>query len=221
MWTGVTVGPRIVVERDASSLRVDANSTIQAVDVVVVGHKISQESLQIMMYRLMGCALALAALSLGTSLQVVQLASSHLPTSWLPLLFSSLLHAAQTHTTTDIDIASHDVGVGVGVGATARLEALLGSAEAPAVDTFGAFDQDGNGVVTPDELRAYAEARGVELTEEQIREIFALLDDNRSGAFDLDEYLAYLNDVVYGSLPKKTEIAPLVDEKLDQQLPRE
>jgi len=137
------------------------------------------------------------------------------------LLFSSLLHAAQTHTTTDIDIASHDVGVGVGVGATARLEALLGSAEAPAVDTFGAFDQDGNGVVTPDELRAYAEARGVELTEEQIREIFALLDDNRSGAFDLDEYLAYLNDVVYGSLPKKTEIAPLVDEKLDQQLPRE
>ena len=174
-----------------------------------------------MMYRLMGCALALAALSLGTSLQVVHLASSHLPTSWLPLLFSSLLHAAQTHTTTDIDIASHDVGVGVGVGATARLEALLGSAEAPAVDTFGAFDQDGNGVVTPDELRAYAEARGVELTEEQIREIFALLDDNRSGAFDLDEYLAYLNDVVYGSLPKKTEIAPLVDEKLDQQLPRE
>ena len=217
----MTVGPRIVVERDASSLRVDANSTIQAVDVVVVGHKISQESLQIMMYRLMGCALALAALSLGTSLQVVQLASSLLPTSWFPLLFSSLLHAAQTHTTTDIDIASHDVGVGVGVGATARLEALLGSAEAPAVDTFGAFDQDGNGVVTPDELRAYAEARGVELTEEQIREIFALLDDNRSGAFDLDEYLAYLNDVVYGSLPKKTEIAPLVDEKLDQQLPRE
>ncbi len=111
--------------------------------------------------------------------------------------------------------------MGVGVGATARLEALLGSADAPAVDTFGAFDQDGNGVVTPDELRAYAEARGVELTEEQIREIFALLDDNRSGAFDLDEYLAYLNDVVYGSLPKKTEIAPLVDEKLDQQLPRE
>jgi hypothetical protein len=104
------------------------------------------------------------------------------------------------------------VGVGVGVGASARLEALLGSAEAPAVDTFGAFDQtDGNGVVTPDELRAYAEARGVELTEEQIREILALLDDNRSGAFDLEEYLAYLNDVVYGSLPKKTEIAPLVD----------
>jgi len=101
--------------------------------------------------------------------------------------------------------------MGVGVGATARLEALLGSAEAPAVDTFGAFDQDGNGVVTPDELRAYAEVRGVELTEEQIREIFALLDDNRSGAFDLVEYLAYLNDVVYGSLTKKTEIALLVD----------
>jgi hypothetical protein len=88
---GGAVGPRIVVERDASSLRVDANSTIQAVDVVVVGHKISQESLQIMMYRLMGCAFALAALSLGTSLQVVQLASSLLPTSWFPLLFSSLL----------------------------------------------------------------------------------------------------------------------------------
>ena len=212
MWTGVTVGPRIVVERDASSLRVDANSTIQAVDVVVVGHKISQESLQIMMYRLTRYVSPSCPARIFSSPDVVVSSS---------LLFSSLLHAAQTHTTTDIDIASHDVGVGVGVGATARLEALLGSAEAPAVDTFGAFDQDGNGVVTPDELRAYAEARGVELTEEQIREIFALLDDNRSGAFDLDEYLAYLNDVVYGSLPKKTEIAPLVDEKLDQQLPRE
>jgi hypothetical protein len=136
-----------------------------------------------MMYRLMGCAFALAALSLGTS-------PSRIFSRRRGFLFSSLLHAAQTHTNTNI--ASHDVGVGVGVGATA--------AEAPAVDTFGAFDQDDNGVVTPDELRAYAEARGVELTEEQIREIFALLDDNRSGAFDLDEYLAYLNDVVYGYL---------------------
>ena len=92
--------------------------------------------------------------------------------------------------------------------------------------TFAALDLDGNGVVTPSELRALAEERGVTLTDEQVRQFFAALDADRSGGFDVDEWLASLVETVDGIViahcdPDCVYLIPQIVDQVGRQLPRE
>lgn len=65
------------------------------------------------------------------------------------------------------------------------------TAELPsAADVFASLDGDGDGCVTEAELRAAAEARGIELTEEQVQAFMALEAD-----WDCVGLEAFLNSV--------------------------
>jgi uncharacterized surface protein with fasciclin (FAS1) repeats len=68
---------------------------------------------------------------------------------------------------------------------------------ASAEDAFNALDADGDGHVTEAELRAAAEYRGIQLTEEQVSAFLAA--DADGDGVDLDEYLAFLDTAVYGT----------------------
>lgn len=61
------------------------------------------------------------------------------------------------------------------------------AASAPVAEGASALDADGDGLVTEAELRAAAEARGIQLTEEQVAAFLAA--DAEGDGVDLDEYL--------------------------------
>jgi uncharacterized surface protein with fasciclin (FAS1) repeats len=82
--------------------------------------------------------------------------------------------------------------VGDGAGASSPV-----AEGASAQDVFNALDADGNGLVTEAELRAAAEYRGIQLTDEQVASFLAA--DADGDGVDVDEYLTYLDDRVYGS----------------------
>jgi uncharacterized surface protein with fasciclin (FAS1) repeats len=67
-----------------------------------------------------------------------------------------------------------------------------------AEDVFNALDADGDGLVTEAELRAAAEARGIQLTEEQVA-AFLAADANGDGV-DVDEYINSLDWTAVGLL---------------------
>ena len=79
---------------------------------------------------------------------------------------------------------------------TPSLPAVANAAAAPtaelpsAADAHALLDGDGDGCVTEAELRAAAEARGIELTEEQVQAFMALEADG-----DCVSLEAYLNSV--------------------------
>lgn len=77
-------------------------------------------------------------------------------------------------------------------GASAPGPETNGSGASQALATFAALDQDGNGVVTLSELLALADEGGVALSDEQVRQILAAVDADRSGSFDMDEWLKVL-----------------------------
>jgi hypothetical protein len=85
------------------------------------------------------------------------------------------------------------VGDGAGAGAGASSPVAEG---ASAQDVFNALDADGDGLVTEAELRAAAEYRGIQLTEEQVAAFLAA--DADGDGVDVDEYLAFLDTTVYG-----------------------
>ena len=77
------------------------------------------------------------------------------------------------------------------------------TAELPsAADVFASLDGDGDGCVTEAELRAAAEARGIELTEEQVQAFMAFQAD-----WDCVGLEAFLNSVD-GSV--KGELTPFL-----------
>jgi uncharacterized surface protein with fasciclin (FAS1) repeats len=61
-----------------------------------------------------------------------------------------------------------------------------------AQDVFNALDADGDGLVTEAELRAAAEARGIQLTEEQVAAFLAA--DAEGDGVDVDEYITSLDN---------------------------
>ncbi len=67
-----------------------------------------------------------------------------------------------------------------------------------AQDVFNALDADGDGLVTEAELRAAAEYRGIQLTEEQIAAFLAA--DADGYGVDVDEYLTSLDTTVLGPI---------------------
>jgi uncharacterized surface protein with fasciclin (FAS1) repeats len=69
---------------------------------------------------------------------------------------------------------------------------------ASAQDVFNALDADGDGLVTEAELRAAAEARGIQLTEEQVAAFLAADADGDGVDVDVDEYLTSLDTTVLG-----------------------
>jgi uncharacterized surface protein with fasciclin (FAS1) repeats len=69
---------------------------------------------------------------------------------------------------------------------------------ASAQDVFNALDADGDGLVTEAELRAGAEARGIQLTEEQVAEFLAA--DADGDGVDVDEYITSLDTSVLGCI---------------------
>jgi uncharacterized surface protein with fasciclin (FAS1) repeats len=68
-----------------------------------------------------------------------------------------------------------------------------------AQDVFNALDADGDGLVTEAELRAAAEYRGIQLTDEQVAAFLAA--DADGDGVDVDDYLTSLDTSVYGELP--------------------
>jgi uncharacterized surface protein with fasciclin (FAS1) repeats len=78
----------------------------------------------------------------------------------------------------------------VGAGASPVAEG------ASAQDVFNALDADGDGLVTEAELRAAAEARGIQLTEEQVAAFLAA--DADGDGVDVDEYINSLDWTVRG-----------------------
>ena len=74
------------------------------------------------------------------------------------------------------------------------------TAELPsAADVFASLDGDGDGCVTEAELRAAAEARGIELTEEQVQAFMALEADG--DCVGLEAYLNSVDGSVEGTGP--------------------
>jgi hypothetical protein len=71
-----------------------------------------------------------------------------------------------------------------------------------AEDVFNALDADGDGLVTEAELRAAAEYRGIQLTDEQVSAFLAA--DADGDGVDVDDYLTSLDTSVYGELPNGT-----------------
>jgi len=72
------------------------------------------------------------------------------------------------------------------------------TAEGPsAADVFASLDVDGDGCVTEAELRAAAEDRGIELTEEQVQAFMALAD---GVCVSLEAYLNSVDGSVDGQL---------------------
>jgi hypothetical protein len=67
---------------------------------------------------------------------------------------------------------------------------------ASAQDVFNALDADGDGLVTEAELRAAAEARGIQLTEEQVAAFLAA--DADGDGVDVNEYLNSVDWTVLG-----------------------
>jgi uncharacterized surface protein with fasciclin (FAS1) repeats len=63
-------------------------------------------------------------------------------------------------------------------------------------DVYNALDADGDGLVTEAELRAAAEYRGIQLTEEQVAAFLAA--DADGDGVDVDEYLTSLDTSVLG-----------------------
>jgi hypothetical protein len=68
---------------------------------------------------------------------------------------------------------------------------------ASAEDVFNALDADGDGLVTEAELRAAAEARGIQLTDGEVAAFLAA--DADGDGVDVDEYLTSLDTTVLGA----------------------
>ncbi len=65
-----------------------------------------------------------------------------------------------------------------------------------AEDVFNSLDVDGDGLVAEAELRASAEARGIQLTDDQVA---AFLDADRDGdGLEMDEFIASLDTNIVG-----------------------
>ena len=69
-----------------------------------------------------------------------------------------------------------------------------------AQDVFNALDADEDGLVTEAELRAAAEYRGIQPTEEQIAAFLAADADGYGVDVDVDEYLTSLDTTVLGPI---------------------
>ena len=88
----------------------------------------------------------------------------------------------------------------------ANAAAAAPAAELPsAADVFASLDVDGDGCVTAAELRAAAEARDIELTEEQVQAFMALEADGVCVGLE-----AYLNSVDGSVECTKTDDLPNV-----------
>ena len=87
---------------------------------------------------------------------------------------------------------------------TPSLPAVADAAAAPtaelpsAADAFALLDGNGDGCVTEAELRAAAEARGIELTEEQVQAFMAFQAD--WDCVDLEAFLNSVDGSVKGEL---------------------
>jgi len=87
---------------------------------------------------------------------------------------------------------------------TPSLPAVVNAAAAPtaelpsAADAFALLDGNGDGCVTEAELRAAAEARGIELTEEQVQAFMAFQAD--WDCVDLEAFLNSVDGSVKGEL---------------------
>jgi len=68
---------------------------------------------------------------------------------------------------------------------------------------FASLDGDGDGCVTEAELRAAAEARGIELTEEQVQKFMAA--EAGGDCVSLEAYLNSLDGSVEGVIRQSTD----------------
>lgn len=58
---------------------------------------------------------------------------------------------------------------------------------------FKFFDQDENGTVDPDEIGAVLKKLGVDIKEDEIKDIMASLDENGDGVMDFDEFVQMMD----------------------------
>lgn len=73
-------------------------------------------------------------------------------------------------------------------------------------DTFQAFDEDGDGTISPQEITSFLHTFGENLTHTQLDGIMRELDANRNGLIDFDEFVSLM------SVRSKATGAPLDEE---------
>ena len=59
-------------------------------------------------------------------------------------------------------------------------------------ERFKLFDQDGNGLISKDELRVVMQQLGEKLSEEDIEEMISDADTNGDGQIDYNEFVKYM-----------------------------
>ncbi|CAE7844848.1 CML19, partial [Symbiodinium sp. KB8] len=67
-----------------------------------------------------------------------------------------------------------------------------------ALGIFSLFDADGSGTIDHSELRELAFAMGVTLGQDKLEEAFAVLDTDKSGAIDFEEFYAWITTSAEG-----------------------
>ncbi|WAR16357.1 CML8-like protein [Mya arenaria] len=62
-------------------------------------------------------------------------------------------------------------------------------------DAFRIFDKDGNGLIDTSELENVLKKYGEPLTHRQSKELISLMDKNRDGRVDMDDFVKFLCEV--------------------------
>jgi Ca2+-binding EF-hand superfamily protein len=92
--------------------------------------------------------------------------------------------------------------------AVPRIQGLTAEEAKKAQQLFTNFDRDGNRTIDEWELRLCLEATGQNPTNEHIKELMQILDDNKSGTLDFQEFAKAIQ------LQKKNEESPSKEDEL-------
>jgi Ca2+-binding EF-hand superfamily protein len=63
----------------------------------------------------------------------------------------------------------------------------------PYAETFNIVDIDGDGLITPEEMRSVMRALGDDITPERAVEIVAAIDADGDGRISLDEFATFMS----------------------------
>ena len=70
---------------------------------------------------------------------------------------------------------------------------------------FNRFDEDGDGKLSPSELRRFVETMGEELLMEEAQELVASMDSDRDGLLGLEEFMEWVEREIRGDEERKME----------------
>ena len=70
---------------------------------------------------------------------------------------------------------------------------------------FNRFDEDGDGKLSPSELRRFVETMGEELLKGEAQELVASMDSDRDGLLGLEEFAEWVEREIRGDEERKME----------------